>query len=72
MSVASPHGLVSVSSIGSFSSVGYSSRPSYSSFTLSLLALQVQEYFKDKRGRKKKTPSRHRRRRQGVRSGGSK
>ena len=54
MYVVSPHGLVSVSSIGSFSSAGSSSRPSYYSFTLSLLALHAQEYFNKKRGRKKK------------------
>ena len=49
-----PRGTVSVSSIGSFSSVGSSSKPSQPSLPLSLGAHNIQEYFKRKRGRKRK------------------
>ena len=48
-----PRGTVSVSSIGSFLSVGSSSKPSHPSLPLSLGAHNIQEYFKRKRGRKK-------------------
>ena len=49
-----PRGTVSVSSLGSFSSVGSSSKPSHPSLTLSLGAHNIQDYFKKKRGRKRK------------------
>ena len=49
-----PRGTVSVSSLGSFSSVVSSSKPSRPSLTLSLAARHIQEYFKKKRGRKLK------------------
>ena len=54
MSVVSPRESVSVSSIGYFSSIGSSSRPSHSSFNLSLGSRYIQEYFKKKKGRKQK------------------
>ena len=47
-----PCGTVSVSSLGSFSSVGSSSKPSHPSLPLSLGERHIQEYFKKKRGRK--------------------
>ena len=47
-----PRGTVSVSSLGSFSSVGSSSKPSHPYLPLSLVAHNGQEYFKRKRGRK--------------------
>ena len=50
-----PRGMVSVSSLGSFSSVGYSSKTSHPSLPLSLGAHKIQEYFKRKRGRKRKS-----------------
>ena len=49
-----PHGAMSVSSLGSFSSVGSSSKPSYPSLPISLGAHKIQDYFKRKRGRKRK------------------
>ena len=49
-----PRGTVSVSSLGSFSSVGSSSKPSHPSLPLSLGAHNFQEYFKRKRWRKRK------------------
>ena len=49
-----PRGTVSVSSLGSFSSIGSSSKPSHPSLPLSLRAHNIQEYFKRKRGRKRK------------------
>ena len=49
-----PCGTVSVSSLGYFSSVGSSSKPSRPSLPLSLRARHIQEYFKKKRGRKRK------------------
>ena len=49
-----PRGTVSVSSLGYFSSVGSSSKPSRPSFPLSLGAHHIQEYLKKKRGRKRK------------------
>ena len=47
-------GTVSVSSLGSFSSVGSSSKPSHPSLPLSLGAHNIQKYSKKKRGRKRK------------------
>ena len=49
-----PRGTVSVSSLGSFSSVGSFSKSSHPSLPLSLGAHNIQEYFKRKRGRKRK------------------
>ena len=49
-----PCGTVSVSSLGSFLSIGYSSKPSHTSLPVSLGAQQIQEYFKNKRGRKRR------------------
>ena len=49
-----PRGTVSVSKLGYFSSVGSSSKPSHNSLPLSLGAHQIQEYFKNKRGRRRK------------------
>ena len=49
-----PCGSVSVSSLGSFLSVGSSSKPSNPSLPLFLGAHNIQEYFKRKRGRKRK------------------
>ena len=49
-----PRGMVSVSSLGSFSSVGSSSKPSHPYLPLSLGAHHIQEYLKNKRGRKRK------------------
>ena len=48
-----PCGMVSVSSLGSLSSVGSYFKPSHPSLPLSLGALHIQEYFKKKRGRKR-------------------
>ena len=45
---------VSVSSLGSFSFVGSPSKPSHPSLTVSFGASQIQEYFKNTRGRKRK------------------
>ena len=49
-----PRGTVSVSSLGSFLSVGSSYKHSHPSLPLSLGAHNIQEYFKRKRGRKRK------------------
>ena len=49
-----PRGTVSVSSLGYFSSVRSSSKPSHHSSLLSLGARHIQEYFKKKMGRKRK------------------
>ena len=49
-----PLGTFGVSSLGSFSSVGSSSKHSYPSLPLSLRARNIQEYFKKKRGSKRK------------------
>ena len=54
MPLVYPRGTVSVSSLGSFLSVGSSSKPSYPSLPLSIGAHNIQEYFKRKRGRKRK------------------
>ena len=54
MPVVYPCGTVSVSSLVSFLSVGFSSKPSHPSLPLSLGAHYIQEYFKKKRGRKRK------------------
>ena len=49
-----PRGTISVSSLGSFSSVGSSYKPFHPSLPLSLGARHIQEYFKQKGGRKRK------------------
>ena len=49
-----PRGIVSVSSLGYFSSVGYSYKPSHTSLPVSVGACHIQEYFKKNRGRKSK------------------
>ena len=49
-----PHGKVSVSSLGSFLSVGSSYKPSHPSLIISLGVHRIQGYFKKKRGGKKK------------------
>ena len=54
MPVVYPSGAVSVSSLGYFSSVGSSSKPSHPSVPLSFGVHCIQDYFKKKRGRKKK------------------
>ena len=52
--VVYPRGTVNVSSLGSFSSIGSSSIPSHTSFSVSLRAHHIQYYSKNKRGRKRK------------------
>ena len=54
MTFVYPSGTVSVSSLDSFSSVGSSSKPSHPSLTLSIQECHIQEYFKNKRGKKRK------------------
>ena len=54
-----PCGKVSVSSLGSFSYVGSSSKPSHPSLPLSLGAHHIQEYSKKKRRRKRKFIKQH-------------
>ena len=49
-----PRGMVSVSSPGSFLSVGSSSKTSHPSLLLSIGEHNIQEYVKRKRGRKRK------------------
>ena len=49
-----PRGTVSVSSLDYFLSVGSSSEPSHTSFTVSVGVRHIQEYLKKKRGRKQK------------------
>ena len=49
--VVYPCGTVSVSSLGSFLSVGSSSTPSHPSLPVSIGACHIQECFKNKRGR---------------------
>ena len=46
-----PRWTVSVSSLGYFSSVGSSSKPSHPSFPVSIGAPYIKEYLKNKRGR---------------------
>ena len=54
MTVVYPRGQVSVSSLGYFSSIGYSYKPSGPCHSLSILARHNQAYFKKKRRRKRK------------------
>ena len=49
-----PRGTLSVSSLGSFLSVGSASKPSHPYLPLSLGAHNIQGYLKRKRGRKRK------------------
>ena len=51
-----PCGTVSVSSLGYFSFVGSSYKPSHTSFPVFPGARHIQEYFKNKRGGKKIHP----------------
>ena len=51
MPVVYCRGAVNVSSLGSFSSVGSSSKPSRPSLPLSILLHHIQEYFNDNIGR---------------------
>ena len=52
--VVYPHGAVSISSHGYFSSVGSYSKPSCTYLPLYLGARHIQEYFKKKKRRKRK------------------
>ena len=52
LSIVYPRGTVSVSSLGSFSSVGSSYKPSHPYFPVSLGARHIQEYFSNNSGRK--------------------
>ena len=52
--VVYPRGAVSVSSLGDFSSIGFSSKPSRPSLPASISELHIQEYFNNKKGRKRK------------------
>ena len=54
MPVVYPGGTASVSSLGYFSYVGSSYKPSHPSLPLSLAVNLIQEYFKKERGRKQK------------------
>ena len=47
-----PHGTVSVSSLGYFSSVGSSSKPPHPSLPVSVGSRHIKEYFKNNRERK--------------------
>ena len=52
--VVYPRGTVSISSLGYFTPVGSSSKPTHTSFPLSLVVHRIQEHFKKTRGRKRK------------------
>ena len=52
MPIFYPRGMVSVSSLSYFSSIGSSSKPSHPYLPISLGVHRIQEYFKKKRGRK--------------------
>ena len=54
MPVVYPCGTFSFSSLGSFTSIVSSSKPSHPSLPLSLGVNCIQDYFKKKRGRKRK------------------
>ena len=47
-------GKVSVSPLGSFLSVGYSSKPFNHALPVSIIEIHIQEYFNNNRGRKRK------------------
>ena len=53
--VVYPRGTVGISSLGSFSSVGSSSKPYHPYFPLYFGARHIQYYFKKNRGRKRKS-----------------
>ena len=55
ITVVYPRGTVSISSLGYFPSVDSSSKPSHASLPIYLGARNIQEYFKNKRGRKRKS-----------------
>ena len=57
--VVYPCGMVSVSSLGYFSSVDSSYQPSHPSLPVSIGARHIQEYFKNKRGKKRKLINPH-------------
>ena len=63
-----PRGTSSVSSLGYFLSVGSSYKPSHTSLPVSIVERHIQEYFKNKRGRKENLLS-HSRKSPGTRSG---
>ena len=65
------HGTVSISSLGYFSSVGSSSKPSHYPLSLSIGAHHIQECFKKERERNKNSLSQSMKR-PGVRSVGKK
>ena len=54
VTVVYPRGMVSVSSLGYFSSVGSSYKPYHPSLPVSVRAHHIQEYLKNKRVRKRK------------------
>ena len=54
ISSISTYETVCILSLGYFLSVGYSSKPSHSSLSISLEKRHIQDYFKNKRGRKQK------------------
>ena len=54
VTIVYPHGMVRISSLGYFSSVCSSSKPSNTSLPVSLREHQIQEYSKNKWGRKRK------------------
>ena len=62
VSVVYTRGTVSVSSLCYFLSVGSSSKPSHTFFTISLRARHIQDYLKKKRRRKRKFIKHNRRR----------
>ena len=49
-----PRGTVIISSLGSFSTVDYFFKPFHTSLTLSIGEQHIQNYFKKKRGRKRR------------------
>ena len=57
--VVYPSGMVIVQSHNYLSSVGYYSKPSHSSFTLSIYNCHIQKYLKNKRERKGKLINPH-------------
>ena len=48
--VVYPRGMVSVSSLGYFSSTGSSSKPSHPTLPVSVVAHHIQDYLNNKRG----------------------
>ena len=70
ISVVSLRGPFGILSLGSFLSVGSSSKPSHSSLPSSLGARHINKFFKKRKGSKKNLLS-HSMRRTGARNGGS-